>query len=108
MSTQVFRKILPTDILFSLLERICLKTDKYYLIDLNAYRKMLFYNYHTDFLNILREYYHIGKYNYIERKLTYNYFITIVRQICKASIIMYSSTIKYNESNYNINYMIYF
>ena len=108
MPTQIFRNLVPKELLFPLLERICLKTDKYFLIDSNAYKKLLFYNLHTELADSLKPYYHLGKYYYIERKMTYNAFITIIRQICKASAIMYSSSMKYNRSNYSIEYLVYF
>jgi hypothetical protein len=94
--------------LFELLEKICVKNDKYYLIDMNAYRKLVFYNYQTDFCDSLKEYYNLSKLFYIERKMVYNSFTNIVRQICKINNIMFTSQIKYNESKYNIDFFIYF
>jgi hypothetical protein len=108
MSNQIFKKLVPHELLFELLEKICLKTDKYYLFDSNSYRKMLFYKYNDAFLENLKEYYHLGKQHYVQRKITYNGFTTILRQICKSSTIMYTSQIKYNESKYNIDYFIFF
>jgi hypothetical protein len=108
MSSQIFKKNIPPEILFALLEKICLKKDKYYLIDMNAYRKLLFYELNSDFCNSIKEYYFSGKQFYLERKMTYNSFTNIVRQICKNANIMYTSQIKYNESKYNIDYFIYF
>jgi hypothetical protein len=107
MSSQIFRKKVPNEILFDLLEKICLKTDKYYLIDMNAYRKLIFYNYHVDFCNQLHEYYNLSKQFYLERKMVYNSFTNIIRQICKLNNIMFASQIKYNESKYNIDFLIY-
>jgi hypothetical protein len=108
MLNQIFKHMVPNEILFSLLDKICVKMDKYYLIDMNSYRKMLFHEYNIVFCNKLREYYHNGKMFYINRKISYKSFTNIVRQICKANNIKYCSGIKYNESNYNINYMIYY
>jgi hypothetical protein len=108
MSKQIFKKAVPRELLYDLLEKICLKTDKYYLFDMNAFRKLHFHNYHTDFFEILKEYYHSGKHFYLERKLTYNGFTTIMRQICKGNNIMFTSQIKYNESKYNIDFFIYY
>ena len=106
--SQIFKKNVPISILFTLLDQISIKKDKYYLIDMNAYRKMIFYNLHTDFCNTIKEYYYTGKQMYIERKMTYNSFTNIIRQICKNANIMYTSQIKYNESKYNIDYFVYF
>jgi hypothetical protein len=108
MVSQLFKKNIPIELLFSLLDKICIKTDKYYLIDLNAYKKLIFYNYHPDFCKSIIDYYFTGKQFYIERKLTYNSFTNIIRQICKHSNVMYTSQIKYNESKYNIDYLIFF
>lgn len=108
MSTQIFKNFVPKSLLFELMDKICLKTDKYYLFDMNAYKKIIFYSLHTEFYTALKQYYHLGKQFYIDRKITYNCFTTIIRQICKASNIMFASQIKYNESKYNIDYFIYF
>jgi hypothetical protein len=108
MLKQIFKKDIPIDILLDLLEKICLKTDKYYLVDMNAYKKMLFHGYHTDFLKTLIDYYHSSKRYYAERDLTYNSFTTIIRQICKNNMLQFTSQIKYNSSKYNIEYLIYF
>ena len=75
---------------------------------MNAYRKMLFYSYYEEFCEKLKDYYHLSKQFYLERKMTYNSFTTILRQICKHNNIMFTSQIKYNESKYNIDYLIYF
>jgi len=108
MTKQIFKNPVPNELLFPFLEKICLKTEKYYLFDMNAYRKMLFHNFHEEFCNAIKEFYHTSKQFYVERKMSYNSFTTIVRQICKHNNIMFTSQIKYNESKYNIDYLIYF
>jgi len=108
MLTQIFCKPIATEILFKLLSEICTKTDKYYFIDMNVYRKLTFHNLYQPFCDAILEYYHVSKRFYVTRKLTYNSFTNLVRQLCKTNNIMYTSEIKYNESKYNINYFIYF
>ena len=108
MSNQIFRKFVPPSIMFDLLDKITLKTDKYYLVDMNAYRKLIYNDYHNKFADDLVEYYHISKQFYIQRKMSYNSFTNILRQICKTNNIMFTSQIKYNESKYTIDYLIYF
>jgi hypothetical protein len=108
MSKQIFKKSVPKELLFEILDKICLKTDKYYLFDMNAFRKLQFHQYYVSFFELLKDYYHIGKHFYLERKLTYNVFTTIIRQICKNNNIMFTSQIKYNESKYNIDFFIYY
>jgi hypothetical protein len=53
------------------------------------------------------DYYHVGKQFYLTRPLSYKSFTNIVRQICKSLSVMFTSQMKYNESNYNIVYFIY-
>lgn len=108
MQNQIFKKNVPINILFDLLDAVCLKTNKYYLIDGNAYRKMLFNNLHAPFCHDLSEYYYASKQFYVNRNMTYNSFTNIVRQICKNNNIMFTTNIKYNESKYVIEYLIYF
>jgi len=108
MLKQIFRENVPSNILFDLLDKVCLKTDKYYLVDKNAYRKVTFHEYHKSFLETLLPYYQESKRFYVERDFSYNSFVNIIRQICKSGGIMFTSKIKYNESKYNIDYFIYF
>jgi len=108
MSTQIFKHPVPNNLLFNLLDTICLKTDNYYLVDMNAYRKMLFHKHDEEFCNELKEYYYIGKHFYITRKMTYKSFTNIIRQICKHNSIPFTSQMKYNESKYNIDYLVYY
>ena len=108
MTKQIFKSSVPNEIFYDFLEKICLKTDKYYLIDLNSYKKLVFYNYFEDFKNLVKPFYNLSKQFYVERKLTYNSFTNIIRQICKNNNIMFTSQIKYNESEYNIDFFIYF
>jgi hypothetical protein len=108
MSSQVFKYPVLNETLYNLLDMICLKTDNYYLVDMNAYRKMIFHKYHIDFINKIKESYYVGKQFYVTRKITYKSFTNILRQICKTNTIMFTSQMKYNESKYNIDYLIYY
>jgi hypothetical protein len=108
MSGQIIKYQVPNKLLFDLLDEICLKTDTYYLVDMNAYRKMIFHNYNKNFSEELKEYYYVGKQFYVTRNMTYKSFTNIIRQICKKNAILFTSQMKYNESKYNIDYMIYY
>ena len=77
MLKQIFRENVPVQTLFDLLEKICLKTDKYYLIDNNAYKRMIFNEYHNDFFDFILPYYQESKKFYVTRKCTYNSFVNI-------------------------------
>ena len=106
MTSQIFKLELPTEILFNLLEEICSKNDKCYIFNHDSYKKGMFFNIIVPFLDECREYYHMSKRAYLDRKLTYNSFTTIIRQICKFKQLKYTSQIKYDKSNYDIIYYI--
>jgi hypothetical protein len=108
MSSQIFKNKIPNEELIKLLEDIAVKTDKTYVINNVAYKKGIFNNTIPRFLEICKPYYHISKRIYLERKLNYNAFITILRQICNFNKITYTSQIKYDKSQYDIIYYIYF
>jgi hypothetical protein len=107
MSTQIFKNRVPTHIIVELLESICTKNDKYYIMNNDSFKKGLFNDIIPNFFEVCKPYYHISKQKYLERKLTYNSFMTVVRQICKFNKITYTSQIKYDKSEYDIIYFIY-
>lgn len=108
MLKQIFKENVPINMLYELLEKICLKTDKYYFIDANAFKKMQFHNLQNAFIEAILPYYHSSKQFYVTRKMTYNSFTNVIRQICKSNAIMFNSQLKYNESKYTIDYFIYY
>lgn len=108
MSKQIFKHRIPNEILFEFLEQGCMKTDKYYLIDMNAYKRIIFHKFHLEFFAIIIDFYQDSKRFYVEREFTYNSFTNIIRQICKYNQIKFTSQIKYTDANYNIDYYVYF
>jgi len=107
MSSQIFKKKVPTDLFFTLLDSICLKNEKHYTFNLNAFKKGVFNGKIEGFLNDCLPYYHFSKKKYLEKKITYNSFTTVLRQICNYNKITYTSQIKYDKSSYEITYYIY-
>lgn len=110
MSTQIFKKNIPTSALFELLEKICQKNEKCFVFNLTAFKKGTFGDCTTisDFVTFCVPFYHLSKRKYLERKLDYNCFTTILRQICNFNKITYTSQIHYDKSTYEIVYYIYF
>ena len=85
----VFSSHVPIDVLFEVLEQICIKKDKYYLMDFNAFRLLKYRNLYP-------------------RELTYNSFATIIRQICRINRVTFDTKFNYQHSMYNIDYFIYY
>lgn len=108
MSTQIFKNEIPSNIFFELLNKICIKTEKYYLFNNNSFKKGIFNGEIQKFIDFCVPYYHISKRKYLERKLTHNSFVTIIRQICNFNKIIYTYQTKYDKSTYDIVYYIYF
>ena len=106
MSFQIFKDHVPNELLIKLLNDIAIKTEKCYVLNNNCYKKGMFNNIIEDFITQCIPYYHISKRKYLERKITYNSFITIIRQICNFNKITYTSQLKYDKSSYEIIYYI--
>ena len=107
MSIQIFKNSIPNEIFFELLDSMCLKNEKHYIFNIDSFKKGVFKEVIQKFLENCRVYYHLSKRKYLDRKLTYNSFTTIIRQICNFNKITYTSQIKYDKSAYTIVYYIY-
>jgi hypothetical protein len=108
MSTQIFKKDIPNELLFNILDNICMKNEKHYILNSESFKKGLFNGRIQEFIELCKPYYHNSKKKYLERKITYNNFTTVIRQICNYNKIVYTSQIKYDKSKYDIIYYIHF
>jgi hypothetical protein len=107
MSLQIFKSQIPNELLIELFDKIFIKMKDYYIINNISFKKGTYNNSIQDFLENCRKYYHISKQKYIDKPLTYNSFITIIRQICKYNKIQYKNEIKYDKNTYDIHYYIF-
>jgi hypothetical protein len=107
MTTQLFKTIISKKSMYDLLEKICVKTEKTYILNKDSFKKGLFNNLINVFLEECKPCYHTSKQKYIDTKLTYNSFTTVLRQICNSNKIVYTSKIKYINSSYDIIYYIF-
>ena len=106
MTSQIFKTQIPNQLLINLLEENAVKSDKCYVVNNNVYKKGIFNESIPKFITECRQYYFLSKRKYLDRKLTYNSFITILRQICNFNKITYTSKIRYDKSVYDIEYHI--
>jgi hypothetical protein len=113
MSSQIFKTPIPNDIFINFLEEIALKNNNNnnnnnnkYIINTICYKKGMYNGIIEKFIESCKPYYYLSKRKYLERKLTYSSFITIIRQICNYNKITYTSQIKYDKSSYEIIYYI--
>ena len=106
MKSQIFKSTVPITILFELLEKICVKDEKYYNLSKSVFKAAEYRNLLNDFCSKIIEHYHTSKRYYVDRKMNYNKFVTVVRQICSLNNVSYTSKIVYNKSDYDILYYI--
>lgn len=93
---------------FDILDKIChIKTDKYYLVNNDAFKKMKLLSLYEELTKNLKPFYKPSKQYYLTREAKYTSFTTLLRHICKANNIVYSSKIKYDKSKYEIIYYVY-
>lgn len=107
MPSQIFKNKIPTAVFFELLDKICLKNEKHYIFNLNAFKKGIYNEEILKFFEFCKPYYFLSKRKYLEKKPTYNSFSTILRQICNYNNVIYTSQIIYIKSEYSIVYYIY-
>lgn len=108
MSTQIFKNNVPNELLFNLLNSICLKNEKHYTFNSESFKRGVYKELIQNFISECIPYYHLSKRKYLEKKLIFNSFTTILRQICNFNKISYTSQIKYDKSTYGIEYYIYY
>lgn len=104
---QLFCKPIDNQMLRSFFDKISQEKNGSYLIDYNAYKKMLFHNLQSIFCEQLKPYYHQSKQFYLDREITYKAFATILRQVCKYNSIKITSRVRYIESIYTNEYTIF-
>lgn len=108
MSKSLFIKDISNNILFSLLNKTCTCEDnKYYIWNKVSFKLASYHEYISKFCDEIRPYYHPKKQFYTERKMNYFKFMTIIRQICNANEIQYTSKFEYGKSDYEIVYYIF-
>lgn len=109
MSNQIFKRQIPNETLFQLLNNICMKNEKHYTFNNDSFKKGIYNSDIEHFIQLCSPYYFISKRKkYLEKKLTFNTFSTVLRQICNFNKIIYTSQIKYTNSSYYIEYYIYY
>uniref|UniRef100_A0A6C0AX48 Uncharacterized protein n=1 Tax=viral metagenome TaxID=1070528 RepID=A0A6C0AX48_9ZZZZ len=108
MKSQIFKNQISKQVLFDLLDKICIKNEKCYFLNKTSYKKGEYEKLLEPFYEVILPYYYKSKQFYVTRKHNYSSFITIIRQICKINNIHYTSKITYSRSSYDIIYYIYF
>lgn len=107
MKSQIFKQNINPEILFNFLNKYATDKGKYFVFSNISYNTAKYHDDVSKFCNELTPYYHNAKQYYITRKMNYNNFTTLIRQICKLCLINFVSKTEYNNSAYSIVYYIY-
>ena len=107
MKNQLFKKIIPKNILYDFLKKYGDDMGKYYMFSNICYNRAKYHNDIQSFCDEVIEYYHESKKKYVTKKMSFNSFTTIIRQICKSNVITFTSKVNYIQSTYDIVYYIY-
>ena len=108
MKSQIFKHEVPIRYLIELLDIICERNEKEYIVNMDSFKKGMYMKLIAPFFNLLHSYYFDSKKKFVEKQnITYNSFTTVLRQICNFHHILYTSEMKYEKSNYTIIYNIH-
>lgn len=106
----VFKERVPIDIFIELMESITDRKDaerpSKYLVDTATFKRGVYNGSIHVFFEKLKPYYRESKQMYVDRKLTYNSFITVVRHVCKCIDVEYTNQMRYDKSTYEIVYLV--
>ena len=105
---QLFKSYPNKDDFITFIKTHCLKEKKYYKLTQDIYKQILFKNALEPYLHTIQSHYNKAKQIYVTRKMNYSRFVTIIRHLCKFLEITYTSVMKYSNSTYQIDYLIYF
>lgn len=106
MGTQLFKTNVPIELIWNFIKLIAEEKDATFILNKIVYKQAEYNNHIIPFINSLKPYYYKSKLYYLERKLDYVKFMTIMRQLCNAHTLKYTSKIIYNNSSYEIEYAI--
>jgi hypothetical protein len=112
---QVFKEMVPDEIVLNFLLKICINNNNnnnnnIFVLSKVIFKKALLFNniIIPEFIETIKPYYYPCKSYFINRQLTYNNFITIMKQLCNNNSEKFNCVSKkiYNNSKYEIEYTI--
>ena len=104
---QIFKRNPEYDKIKLFIQQFGDKYSNYYLINEHTFARSKLNGILAECIDYLLPLYYSSKQFYLTRKMTYNYFLTIIRQLCKVCNILFTYKIKYISSKYMIEYYIY-
>jgi len=100
-----FKTPLSLDILYELLDKICLYKDNHYVIDNTSFNKMIYMKLYEPFIEKIKENYFPQKKAKLEKEPSYYNFIILIKQICNYHGLVITSKKVYIKS---VKHNVYF
>tara|TARA_Y100000748_G_C15464964_1_gene476492 strand:+ start:145 stop:471 length:327 start_codon:yes stop_codon:yes gene_type:complete len=104
---QMFKYVPEYDKIKYYIQQLSDKYSNYNLINEHTFARSKMNGVLTKYIDYLLPCYYRSKQFYLTRDMTYNHFLTIIRQVCKVCNILFTYKIKYISSKYMIEYYIY-
>jgi hypothetical protein len=102
--TQIIKPGLSIQVLYDLLG-VYIASNKLFVTN-SLYKKVVSNNTNAIFVQTILPFYHKSKQFYCLRTMTYNRWLTILRQLCKYFKLPYTSTVRYHSSTYDMTLLI--
>jgi hypothetical protein len=107
MKNQIFKTTIMPELLWGFLKENSEETDTHFRFNKINYKKAVYTNKIEQFINKIIDNYHESKKRFVTRKMDYNKFVTVIRQIANSIDVHYTSEIIYDKSKYEIVYYFY-
>jgi hypothetical protein len=100
-----FKTPLSLDVLYGLLDEICLYRDNHYVIDSTSFNKMVYMGLYEPFIEKIKENYFPQKKSRLEKEASFYNFIVLIKQICNHHDLSITSKKVYIKS---VKHNVYF
>ena len=105
--SNIFLKKLDINIILKYIQNNSYIENNKYIIDNNVFKQSIYHNNVDEIIKYLKPHYYKAKRIYLERKINYKNYLTILRQIFNYLDIKYEKFKKYSNSTYEMIYIIY-
>ena len=106
--SQIIKDTIDKQMFINFIKKNLVKLSKpdNYVLNNNVYKRLVLFNELQPFLDNLKPHYYSSKQYYLDREMNYKRLVTVFRQLCKYFKIYIISNIKYNKSQYMLEYTI--
>lgn len=106
MPSQIFKSPPDMNVFKKFLDDVCDIENDRYVFSMAAFKRSEMFDHTTIFCHYLEECYYDSKKFYVQRRMTYKNFITVIRQVCKVWDLDYTTQTRYYKSSYEMVYII--